>query len=293
MLRFLRLLRLAIWRTLMHDGFAIAKGAAYSSILTLFPAFMLAGSILAASHTTADFLREISYAVGRIMPSGTRAAAQIYFESSQARPSRFLVFASISTLWIASGVMISWMEGFRRAYQFSKTWGLIKERLIAFFLVFIALVPMTFASLLVAFGNQSETWMEFHTGHEFAPYLLLIWTAVRWIISALTSIAVILLIYHFAVPRTLPWHSAMPGASLATALWFPATLLFGWYLRNYATYNLFYGSLGTAIAVLVWLYIVSIIILIGAEFNALIFPRTVLGQPSSEAAVAATRPSTP
>ncbi len=66
----------------------------------------------------------------------------------------------------------------------------------------------------------------------------------RWIIATLTSIAVIALIYHNAVPRTQPWHSVLPGATLATALWFLATTLFSMYLHSYADYSIIYGSLG-------------------------------------------------
>ena len=104
------------------------------------------------------------------------------------------------------------------------------------------------------------------------------WTAVRWLIAGLTSIAVIALIYHNAVPRTQPWHSVLPGATLATAVWFGATALFGWYLQRYADYSIIYGSLGVGIALLVWMYMISLIILVGAEFNAMLYPRAMLGR---------------
>jgi membrane protein len=70
----------------------------------------------------------------------------------------------------------------------------------------------------------------------------------------------------------------IPGATLATAMWFSSTLLFGWYLQHYADYSLIYGSLGAAIALLVWMYMVSLVVLVGAEFNAMIFPRAMLGK---------------
>jgi membrane protein len=101
---------------------------------------------------------------------------------------------------------------------------------------------------------------------------------IRWSIAILTSIAVIALIYHNAVPRTQPWHSVIPGAFLATGMWFGATLLFGWYLQRYADYSVIYGSLGAGIALLVWMYMISLVILIGAEFNAMLFPRAMLGK---------------
>src|SRR2546427_919011 len=255
-LRFMRLLRLAFWRAFQHDAFAIAKASAYSSILTFFPLLLVVGSVLATSRRTGAYLREISYALGRILPAGS-ATAIAYLKSTSQRPVGLLVTASLITLWTASGVMISWMEGFRRCYQLPKVWGLLKERLIAFSLVILAGIPLTFATMLVAFGSRIETRILFHLGREFGPYILLMWTAMRWLIAGLTSIAVIALIYHNAVPRTQPWHSVLPGATLATAMWFLATMLFGGYLKPYADYSIIYGppgggsaALGVAVTIL-------------------------------------------
>ena len=284
MLRFLRLLRLAFWRAFQHDAFAIAKASAYSSILTFFPFLLVLGSVLATSRKTEVYLREISYALGRILPAGA-STALAYLRSSTQRSVGLLITTSLLTLWTSSGVMISWMEGFRNAYQLPKVWGLVKERLIAFSLVILAGVPLMFATLLVAFGSRIETRILFHLGREFGFYVLLMWTAIRWIIATLTSIAVIALIYHNAVPRTQPWHSVLPGASLATAMWFGATLIFEWYLQNYADYSIIYGSLGFGIALLVWMYMISLVILVGAEFNAMLFPRSKLGKELTESSV--------
>ena len=168
------------------------------------------------------------------------------------------------------------MDGFRRAYQLPKTWGLIQERLIAISLVLMAGIPLTFSTILVAFGSRIEMRILFYIGHEFGPLVLLLWSLIRWTIAILTSIAVIQLIYHNAVPRTQPWHSVLPGAVLATAMWLGATALFGWYLQRYADYSIIYGSLGVGIALLVWMYLISLVVLIGAEFNAMLFPRALM-----------------
>jgi membrane protein len=281
-LRFLRLLRLAFWRAFQHDAFAVAKASAYSSILTFFPALLVIGSVLAASHKTVTALREISYAVGHILPAGSAAALEYLKGKSLQRPLGLLVTASLITLWTGSGVMISWMEGFRNAYQLPKKWGLVKERMIAFSLVILAGIPLVFATILVAFGARIEVRILFAMGREFGFYIVLMWTAARWLIATLTSIAVIALIYHNAVPRTQPWPSVLPGATLATFLWFLATGLFGWYLQNYANYSIIYGSLGVGIALLVWMYLISLVILVGAEFNAMLFPRAFLGKELKE-----------
>jgi len=275
-------MRLAFWRAFQHDAFAVAKASAYSSILTLFPALLVVGSVLATSRRTEVYLLEISYAIGRILPAGSNTALAYLRGSSLQRPIGVLISASLITLWTGSGVMISWMEGFRNAYQLPKIWGLFKERMIAFSLVILAGIPLTFATVLVAFGNRIETRILFELGREFGFYILLMWTMIRWLIATLTSISVIALIYHNAVPRTQPWHSVLPGATLATVLWFAVTMLFGWYLQSYADYSLIYGSLGVSIALLVWMYMISLVVLVGAEFNAMLFPRAFLGRELKE-----------
>src|SRR6266536_6079940 len=275
-LRFLILLRQAVWRAFQHDAFAIAKASAYSSILTFFPTLLVLGSVLAARRNTQAFLREISDALAKIMPAGT-SAAQAYLRGSTGRSVGLLFSTSLLALWLASGVMISWMEGFRRSYELPKLWGLVKERLVALSLVVLAGIPLSFATILVAFGNRIETRILFHIGNEFSPYIYVMWMFVRWLIAILTSVSVIALIYHNAVPRTQPWHSVLPGATLATGMWFVVTMLFGWDLQHYAEYSVSYGSLGAAIALLVWMYLISLVILIGAEFNAMLFPRSLLG----------------
>ncbi len=270
--RFWRLFRLSVWRAFEHDAFAIAKAAAYSSIFTFFPALLVLGSILATLSRGQVYLREISYALGAILPAGT-ATALAYLRGSANRSVGVLISASLLTIWSASGLIISWMEGFRRAYQLPKTWGLLQERVIAISLVLMTGLPLTFATVLVAFGSRIELRIMFLLGREFGPLILLLWLAIRWIIAILTSIAVIQLIYHNAVPRTQPWHTVLPGAVLATALWLLSTALFGWYLQHYVDYSVIYGSLGVGIALLAWMYLISLVVLIGAEFNAMLFPR--------------------
>jgi membrane protein len=277
MFRFLRLLRLATWRAFEHDAFATAKASAYSAIFTFFPVLLIIGSSLANWRKGGPYLREISYALGTILPAGSSTALN-YLKASAKHPVGFLLTTSLITLWTASGVMISWMDGFRRCYELPKTWGLVQERLIAFMLVIFALIPMTFSTLLVAVGSKFETRILSYIDPDFSIYILLLWGGMRWLIATLTSISVIALIYHHAVPRTQPWHSVIPGATLATIVWFSVTVGFRSYLQHFGDFTTIYGSLGAAMALLLWMYLISLVVLVGAEFNALLFPRAMLGK---------------
>jgi membrane protein len=277
MLRFLKQVQVATVRTLEHDQFAVAKAAAYSAILTLFPAVLLISSILTASHSTMGFIREISHAIGRILPEGTASSVLTFFQGRKPAPVRMVITTSLITLWTGSGVMISWMEGFRKAYQMPKVWGLTHERMISFLLVFLAGLPLSFASFLLAFGRLIENWLAFYAVRELDIYIIAMWTVIRWLIAVITVIAVLALIYHYGLPRTQPWHRVVPGSALATVLWFASTTIFGFYLRHFADYGVIYGSVGTAVALLIWLYLVSLVVLIGAEFNAVRYPRYLFG----------------
>jgi len=270
--------------------FTSARAAAYYSILTLFPTLMVVAAVLAVSHQTIEIVQEIAAALNAIVPPGTKDAVRAYFENPQARPLSTVISAGAIMLFAASGVVVSWMDGFVRAYRMQHCWHPLKERWIAFLLVLASFIPMTMATLSAAFGSQMENWSILHSSREFTPMIVILSLLLRWGLSMLTSVAVLALIYHFGLPRWQPWYRVLPGAALSTVLWLAATELFGWYVINFADYNQIYGPLGVAIALLVWLYIVSLIVLMGAEFNALIYPRTV---PAVPAAAAEVKPSEP
>src|SRR5881398_165871 len=84
--RFFKLVQGAFKRAFEHDQFAVAKGAAYSAIITLFPAILLIASVLSVSHSTLKFVQEVMYALGRILPPGTGTTVRGYFEGAHPRP---------------------------------------------------------------------------------------------------------------------------------------------------------------------------------------------------------------
>ena len=168
--------------------------------------------------------------------------------------------------------MLSLMEGFRRAYELpSGEWAYWQRVVRAFLLVAIVLIPLWLASLLLVFGQQIEGWMINNSDHELRHIVLFFWRMVRWALAFATSVTVLAALYHFGTKRGEHWKWVIPGALGATAVWFPATLLFGWYVTGVADYSMFYGSFAAGIATLVWLYITSFSALLGAELNGVLF----------------------
>jgi len=275
-------LRRAVWSAFGHSAFSMAKAAAYSAILSIFPALLVVTTLFAMLPAGDDLRGVIRGGLTTVLPPDTMQLVQTYFISNHASSLRIVGGAVFVSFFAAMGVLLSLMEGFRRAYRLPRgAWGVWHERLAALLLVPGTMVPMAAATLFLAFGHSIERWMIDNSDHELRSYVIVVWRLIRWAIALLASAVSIAVIYHFGVPRRRAgkgetgrgrWRETMPGAAIATACWFIATIVYGFYLTRFADYSIVYGSLGAGIATLVWLYMVSLSVLIGAEFNAQLFP---------------------
>ncbi len=276
-------IRLALLASLSHDVFGTAKGAAYSAILCLFPTILVLTTALAFTPESDTLRGEMRAAFAEVLPDDTMTLLHAYFTNQKVRSEQVVASAIVVSLLAAMGMMLSLMEGFRRAYELPRhEWNFWVGHLVALALVPLCLVPLAFATLMVAFGHQIEEWVISNSYHALGPFVLFIWRIVRWSIGLFTTIVVLSMIYQFGTPRRRAWRYVLPGASGAAIIWFLATLAFGFYLTRFADYSVVYGPLGAVVATLVWLYIATVSVLIGAEFNAHVFPKPT--RPDSEIA---------
>ena len=265
-------IRKAILRAFEHDALNTAKAAAYSGMLMLFPALLVLTTLLAQVHEGPTLMGEIRSVFEQFLPIDTLDLLQGYFVTRRAYSWQLMLSALGLSIFAGLGTMLSLMEGFRRAYNLpNQDWGFGERRLRAMLLVPIALVPLSVATLLVVFGHQIELWMVANAGGEIRAFVLFFWRLARWSIAVLSSITVLSALYHFGTRRKEHWLWVAPGAVAGTFLWFPSTLAFGWYVTRVANYSMFYGSFGAGIAALVWLYIVSFSVLLGAELNGVLY----------------------
>lgn len=270
--RFSNDLKQAGWNSFRHSAFQNSKAAAYSGILSLFPTLLAITTVLALAPEGPSFLGELRYGFSQILPPDTMLLVQAYFNPGKGRSLHLILIACTISFFAAMGLMLAIMEGLRRADRLPRNaWNFWKQRLVATLLIPGMLIPMFFATALITFGHAIEQWMILEAGHALRLYVLLFWRATRWTIALFTSVVVLATVYHFGIPRRRHWKHALPGAFLSTATWFLATLLFGWYVTRFSHYQIVYGSLGAGMATLVWLYIVSLSILYGAEFNAQVY----------------------
>lgn len=246
--------------------FGIAKGVAYSSLLSLFPVLTSIAAILVQANAQA-VSRTISRLLFEVVPPGSEELVQYQFTIKGQRPIWLIVVASLLSVWAASGAMMSLMEGFQAAYRLPAGRPFLKQRGVAALLVFIAALPSVGASFLIVFGARIEARL-FGKGTQLTGSASVLSVTSRYVIAFGCVILVTGLLYYFGPNRPLKLKRVWPGAFLATFLWVLATSGFGWYVRNIANYNVMYGSIGAAIALLVWMYLLAIIALLGCEFNA-------------------------
>ncbi len=266
------LLRRSVLGALDDNCFGIAKAAAYSALLSFFPVLASAATILLETRAS-FFSNMLVRSLSEIVPPGTEDLVLQQFRVSGSRPVAVLVVAAVVSIFAASGVIKSLIEGFQAAYRVPRDRGILHGTLIAMALVLLAAVPLLAASLLILFGRQVEQvvmgWLR--VDPMWTP-LAWVWELLsriaQYVVAFATTVTVSALLYYFGPYRKQRWRYVWPGAILATLLWLAATSGFAWYAVHIARYNVLYGSVGASIALLVWMYVLAIVALIGCEFNA-------------------------
>jgi membrane protein len=268
MSRFLGVLRAALLNTVEDNSLSIAKGAAYSSLLSFFPVLTTLAAVLVQAHAT-DVARTIANFLFEVVPPGTEDVVLTLFVVHGERPRYLLVSAVILSLWAASGAIMSMIEGFREIYRIPSGRSFVHERGMAVFLVLVCTVPVVGASALIVFGTRAEVFLMHYLGFaDLRGWVELLSKALRLGLAFGAFVLVTALLYYLGPNRKQTLANVLPGAFLATILWVIATLSFSWYVRHISNYNVLYGSVGAGLALLVWMYVWSVITLIGCEFNA-------------------------
>jgi membrane protein len=270
LLRLPRIFQGTLIRSGRHDCLNLAQSTAYSAMVSLFPALIVAAAIVSLLPDTAPLRFQLAAFFDRILPPDVSPLLQSYFVDSPHSPksARALIVAFVVSLIGASGVLATLMEGVRRANELPENcWTFWQRRRRALLLVPLSLLPFALSTTLVVFGQFFTQWLSLHLIPSARTPVFVTALLIRWVVALTGSVGIIGLIYHMGTPMEQSWKRVLPGAILSTALWFIATVAFGWYVTRFANYSQVYGSLGAGIALLFWLYIISLCVLFGAEFN--------------------------
>ncbi|WJN58524.1 YihY/virulence factor BrkB family protein [Pseudomonas sp. SO81] len=171
-------------------------------------------------------------------------------------------------LWTSSAAVRSTMAAMNRAYGVEDgrpAWKLVPLSLL--YTVAIAAALLLAAALMVL-GPQAMNWLAMQVGLE--ETVVLLWAWLRWPLAVLMLVLVVAAVYYLAPDVKQEFRFITPGSILAVVVWIVASLGFGFYAQNFADYNATYGSIGAIIVFLLYLYISSAVLLLGAELNAVV-----------------------
>ncbi len=242
----------------------LAAGMAYYAFLAIFPALIAAVLLYSFFADPAQIRNQIE-ALGTAVPAEIRQiiTEQITAASGNGAVGFGAVVAILVALFSASGGMGNLMTAVNLAYDEEETRGFVKKRLVAlaltlgaivFLLVVVALVAVL-PVVLQVFGTSTLVTVGIQV--------------VRWVLIVAVITVALAVLYRVAPDRDAPklrWVSV--GAAVSTLLWIVASVGFSIYVSQFGSYAKTYGAIAGIVILLLWLYITSYAILLGAEINA-------------------------
>lgn len=244
----------------------IAGGVTFYILLALFPAltaFVSVYGLLADPSNVADYVKQLQGVVPSagidIISQQLRSLAQ---QSTKALGISFLVSLAIA-LWSANGGVKALFDAMNVAYEENEKRSFFKFNLTA--LVFTLGVMLLAMTLIVVVGVIPVVLAFIGLG-PVAEFLLLV---LRWLLLVAATLFAISLLYRYGPSRALAkWRWISWGAVFATVCWFLVSWGFSFYLQHFANYNATYGALGAVIGLMMWIWISTIVVIVGAELNA-------------------------
>jgi membrane protein len=179
-----------------------------------------------------------------------------------------LTFGIVGAIWSSSAATVAIIDAMNRAYDVTEWRPWWKRRLVALGLTIGLAVFIVAALLFVLVGPDMVLWAATRFG--FAPAVASVWSVLRWPLIVLFVMLGIDLVYHFAPNLRRDWAWLTPGSVLAMVVWIGSSLAFKLYVSRFADFNETHGAIGGIIVVLLWFYVSSFAILIGAELNGVI-----------------------
>lgn len=177
-----------------------------------------------------------------------------------------LSFGIIAALWASSSAVAAIMDALNRAYDVQEGRPFWKVRGTAILLTMGLSLFILVSMVLLIFGPQLGNWIASLVG--LGNVFEVAWNVLRWPVIVLLLILAMALIYYFAPDVEQRWKWITPGSVFAVIVTIAVSLGFSFYVNNFGSYNKTYGSIGTVIVFLTWLYLTGFVILVGGEINA-------------------------
>lgn len=248
------------------DIFALGAQLAYYLMLSFFPFLIFLMTVVGFSHLdSADILDGLR----TILPNNVFSLVDVTVVEIVETQNAGLLGASIAlTIWSASSGFRAVIKGLNKAYNIKDSRSFIKRSFVAiiFTLALVMLIMLTLA--MMVFGEIIGKYIL--AIFPFKSVIAYIWNISRYLIVVFMMILIFACIYRYTPARKISWREVYPGAIVSTLGWIIVSLGFSYYINNIANYSRLYGSVGAVFVLMTWLYITSMILILGAEFNSIL-----------------------
>lgn len=254
-----------LFRYKTDDLAAMSAQITYYLILAFFPFLFFLINLLSFTPLSHKLLIA-NFSL--ILPTETAIMIKnLLMQTVQAKSKTLLLFGMLGSLWAASRGMKSIICGLNHSYSVKESRHFIKLNLIALLSTIGLTVMIIFSLFLIVFGKVIGSYVFGLIGAKALFYS--IWSFMRYGISLTLMLVTFYLLYTYLPNRKLKCKNVLVGTIFTTFGWIASSLVFSFYVNHFANYELVYGSLGGLFALIIWLYISTLIFLLGGELNAI------------------------
>lgn len=253
----------------INEGFLTSRASAvsFNFFLAIFPTLLFLFTIIPFIPIT-DFQPTLLGFIRDLIPTSAYETVRETVEDIVTRHhGGLLSLGFILSLYFSTNGVNSLIEGFNSTYHTIETRPWLKQRLISLVLVLIFSFLLVIAIGLMVSGEIVVSILLPESIEKSGFYVLLI-GLLRWTVIVAAIFFAISFLYYLAPAKRRHFRFISAGSSMATLMIVLTMLGFNWYVDNFSRYNLLYGSIGTLLIVLLWIYFNSFSLLIGFELNA-------------------------
>ncbi|AZD94353.1 MULTISPECIES: YihY/virulence factor BrkB family protein [Pseudomonas] len=244
-----------------------ASALAYQMLFSLFPFILFLIALIGFLHLP-DFFSWLRLQSELVLPPQALEQVNPVIDQLQQSKGGLLSVGIVIALYTASAGVRLMMSAMNAAYDVVEKRPLWKRfPLSIFYTIGIAGMLLAAAALMVL-GPQVMGWIAAQVGLE--DFIVTVWTILRWPVIVILMMVAVALIYYVMPDVKQEFRFITPGSVLAVVVWIIASLGFAFYVKTFANYNAMYGSIGAIIVLLLYFYISSAVLLLGAEMNAAI-----------------------
>lgn len=245
-----------------------ASSLAYNFMLAIFPAIIFLFTLIPFVPIP-HFQDQLLGIISLLLPSNAYLAFETTLKDIvKNQNGGLLSFGFISAIFFATNGIVNLMKAFNKSSLIVETRGWLKKRLIAMVLTFAIVISLIICISALAASTYIRDYLQVHFDFKnnlFLDFFILLF---KWFLLVGLYFVNISILYRYGPSHTKKWKLFSSGAFLATILAFLTIWGFSFYINHFAAYNKVYGSIGTLIVVMIWLYLNSLILLIGFELNA-------------------------